>query len=520
MERLRHFGKAMPFVRHLNWIAAALVTLCAAYLHVLFFLNAGGLWRDEVDLVHLSLLPSLSEVWRKLPHDSCPILMHLVVRAWSAAGFGNTDSALRVLGLYVGLFLLLAFWLSSWSMRKGAPLLAVTLAGLNLTIIRAGDSLRGYGVGSALAVLTLALIWRLSCRPSLTTFFCAVAVAVLSVHTLYQNAFLLFAASCGGFVLCTMERRWRDMLPIFAVGGAAAVSLMPYVPLIASAHWYDIYKVGFRFSYGWKQLSEALGSPLTGFTWVWVALWIGAVTTAISVLFWRRDRRPERIRGLVLFAGTSMVLGAAAYAVFLKLVQLPTHTWHYVPLMAFSAVCFDAVVLAAWRWMRPAAMILAVVTSSTAFLFELPAVKCRQTNVDLIAGGLSSEVTPNDYVIVYPFYCGVTFERYYKGRASWTTIPPLEDYTLQRWDLFMAKMQANDPVAPVIDRIASTLQSGNRVWFVGNPLIERSSFNGGVQVSEFLSAHSERSAVVIDPSTSCVNPFENLPVVVTKVWKR
>src|SRR5437899_3928589 len=167
MERLRHFGKAMPVVRHLNWIAAALVTLCAVYLHVLFFLNAGGLWRDEVDLVHLSLLPSSSELWQNLPHDSCPILMHLVVRVWSSAtSLGNTDPGLRVLGLYVGLFLLLAFWFASWTMRKGAPLLAVTLAGLNMTMIRAGDSLRGYGRGSALALLTLALIWRLARRPS------------------------------------------------------------------------------------------------------------------------------------------------------------------------------------------------------------------------------------------------------------------------------------------------------------------------------------------------------------------
>src|SRR3954453_5213660 len=167
MEHLRHLGQATPVLRHLNWIAAVLVTLCAVYLHVLFFLNAGGLWRDEVDLVHLSLLPSLSGVWQNLQHDSCPLLMHLAVRAWSAAGFGSTDSSLRVLGLYVGLFLLLAFWFASWTMRRGAPLLAITLAGLNVTMVRAGDSLRGYGLGSALAVLTLALIWRLTCRPSL-----------------------------------------------------------------------------------------------------------------------------------------------------------------------------------------------------------------------------------------------------------------------------------------------------------------------------------------------------------------
>ncbi len=519
MERLRHLGQATPVLRHLNWIAAVLVTLCAVYLHVLFFLNAGGLWRDEVDLVHLSLLPSVSEVWQNLLHDSCPILMHLVVRGWSAAGLGNTDPVLRVLGLYVGVFLLLAFWFASWTMRNGAPLLAVTLAGLNVTIIRAGDSLRGYGLGSALAVLTLAVIWRLTCRPSLAAFSCAVVLAVLSVHSLYQNAFLLFAACCGGFVVCAVERRWRDTLPIFAVGAAAAVSLLPYIPLIASAHWYVIFKAGFRFSYGWTQLSEATGSPLTIFTWVWVALWIGATAAAIFVLLWRRDRLPERVRGLILFAGTSLALAAAGYALFLKLAALPTHPWHYVPLMAFSAVCLDAIFFRAWRWARPAAMILAALTISAAFLFELPAVKCRQTNVDLIAARVSSEVAPNDYVIVYPFYCGTTFNRYYKGAASWTTLPPLEDYTLQRWDLFKAKIETKDPIAPVIDGIASTLQSGNRVWFVGNPSAERYWPNWGVQVTQFLSAHGRSFSVVMPPSTNCVNPFENLPVFVATGWK-
>src|SRR6266581_2631895 len=333
MARLRHFGQATPVLRYFNWAIAALVTLCATYLHVLFFLNAGGLWRDEVDLVNLSLLPSVSGVWQNLPHDSCPILMHLVVRAWSAAGFGNTDPSLRVLGLYVGLFLLLTFWLASWAMRGGAPLLAVTLAGLNLTMVRAGDSLRGYGLGSALAVMALASIWRLTCRPSLAAFSCAVAAAVLSVQCLYQNAFFVFAACCGGFVLCAVERRWRDTLPIFAVGAAAAVSLLPYVPLIVRAQdWYIICKVGLHFSHGWKQLAVATGSPLTVFTWVWVALWIGALAAAICVLFWRRARLPDRVWGLVLFSGTSLVLGAAGFAFFLMLAEFATHPWYYVPL--------------------------------------------------------------------------------------------------------------------------------------------------------------------------------------------
>src|SRR5206468_12125007 len=236
---------------------------------------------------------------------------------------------------------------------------------------------------------------------------------------------------------------------------------------------------------------------------------ISALAAAISVLFWRRDRLPDRVRGLILFAGTSLVLAAAGFAFFLKVAALPTQPWYYVPLMAFSAVCLDTIFLAAWRWARPAAMILPILTIATTFVFELPSVICRQTNVDFIAAQLSTQVTPNDYVIVHPWYCGVTFSRYYKAAASWTTLPPLEDYTLQRYDLLKAKMQRKDPIAPVIDRITSTLQSGNRVWLVGNlpfteePLPEiRPAPNNpwgwrdppyssywGVQVTQFLSAH-------------------------------
>src|SRR5437879_4868949 len=85
---------------------------------------------------------------------------------------------------------------------------------------------------------------RTTCRPSLAAFSFAVAVAVLSVQALYQNAVFVFAACCGGFMLCAVERRWRDTLSISAVGVAAAISLLPYIPLIARAHWYVIYKVG------------------------------------------------------------------------------------------------------------------------------------------------------------------------------------------------------------------------------------------------------------------------------------
>ena len=42
MTCLPQFRPATPVLRYSDWIAAALVTLSATYLHVLFLLNAGG----------------------------------------------------------------------------------------------------------------------------------------------------------------------------------------------------------------------------------------------------------------------------------------------------------------------------------------------------------------------------------------------------------------------------------------------------------------------------------------------
>ena len=99
-------------------------------------------------------------------------------------------------------------------------------------------------------------------------------------------------------------------------------------------------------------------------------------------------------------------------------------------------------------------------------------------------------------------------------------------------------LAVKDPIAPVIDRITSTLQSGNRVWLVGNIPFDQGllpeihpaphnpwgwreppySFYWGVQVTQYLSAHCRCSAVGIAPSTNWVNPFENLPVLVVTGW--
>ena len=99
--------------------------------------------------------------------------------------------------------------------------------------------------------------------------------------------------------------------------------------------------------------------------------------------------------------------------------------------------------------------------------FALPQAAQRQTNIDQIAGRLHAHAGPEDFVIVYPWYCGVTFQYYYHGQTPWTTLPALADHRLHRYDLLAEKLAASAPIQDVLDRALRTVASGHVLWIVG-----------------------------------------------------
>ena len=524
-----------------EWILAVCATVAAILLHVIFLTHAGGLWRDEAGFVRLATLPSLHDTWGMLTHDHCPILLPSIIRGWCALGWGETDFGLRILGFIIGLLLLAAFWLASRIMRRGVPLLPLALAALNVTIIRSGDSLRSYGLGCALNVLTLALLWRVARKPTFANVVLGALAAVCSVQCLYQNAFFVLAACSGGIVVCARGHRWRDTLWLLGLGLLAAASLVPYVPNILKAQeWYVLEKAGFDFSMGWKNFSTAVGFQLPGLNWLWLALCLSAMGMSLPVASPRAQPVSDSAhRDLILFGAVALVVGVASFIIFLKLADLPTQPWYYLPLMVFVAMCLDAILPGCHHWARLAVTALATVATIASLLFGTPALECRQTNVDIIASRLIKEAAPNDYIIVHPWYFGVSFERYYQGAAPWNTLPPLEDHGLHRYDLVKAKMQMENPIQPVLDKIALTLQSGNRVWVIGfipishtpppdlnpapnNPWSwydESYSQIWGAKVGYFIASHASQGAVVTIPSGRCVSADEDLPVVLIAGWQ-
>ena len=458
-----------------TWLArteqalALLATGVAVALHVRLFVCAGPLWRDEINTVAVAAQPTLAATWRLLERESFPVLPYVLLRVWSGLRLG-TDSGLRAFGLIVGLSTVAALW---WSRRRfGAapPLLALVLFALNPVVVRWGDSVRGYGLGQLAVVLAFPLVFAAVRRPRPLTAGLAVLAAVAAVQTVYQNSVLVLAICVGGAALACAWGRPRRAALALGIGAAAALSLLPYLGVMERARAFRLIGVegataGHLASVFWRALGAEIGlgwpGRLRALGWI-----VGAAAALATVAL--RSPAPSRRRMPALYA--LMVLGIAvpAQLLFLLHVGFPTTPWYSLSLLALMAVALEAMLQIASPAVRRGRLVLAVAILVLATPSAFESLGLRQTNVDLAAAALA-DASRDDFVVVSPWFLGVSFNRYYTGAAPWATIPPLADTSVHRTDLLARQLQAEDPVGPLLARIETTLRAGHRVYWVGLP---------------------------------------------------
>src|SRR6476659_385275 len=208
-------------------ILAVIGTLVAIYLHVLFDMNAGALWRDEVSTLEVATMRTFAEMWANLSFESFPSLFFVIRRLFAGVPASVSDGSLRVFGTAIGLLVLVAVWLNARWLRLGFPLITLALIGFNPMVIRYGDSIRAYGLGILLTLLTIGAIWRLIESFTLRRVIVVLVIAVLSVQSVYYNAVLLFALCLTAATVMLRRRQIVQALTVLAIGGVAAASLLP-----------------------------------------------------------------------------------------------------------------------------------------------------------------------------------------------------------------------------------------------------------------------------------------------------
>ena len=385
----------------------------------------------------------------------------------------------------------------------------------------------------------------------------------------------------------TAERRRAGRRVAFVamnVGFAAAVSLLPYaVPLMAARAW----SVVVVYHPGLRRIVQMVGATLGPARAAWAALAVLAVAATAWMLAGRcgpsgsqqgdtpgqaasdaaapgstgaevtkiplpsppspsppspSEDRPGA-NAVRLFAALALVLGIAAQLLFQKFLGYTPRAWYDLPLLALVACALEPLVAALCHapLARLARVALAIVLAAAMLPYELPRLRLRMTNADLVARRLASAAAPDDLVLVSPWYYGVSFNRYYRGPASWMTMPDLPDHDVHRYDLLKARLAAPHPIDDVLATVQRTLSGGHRVWLVGQlrlpppgqappvlppapaspagwhdfPYVE----SWALQLGAMLRAHAGTLARVPVPSPDPVSPLENMTLAVADGWR-
>jgi hypothetical protein len=541
-------------VRKLEWGTGALLGLLVLWAHGLRLVHAGGLWRDEAALAHLATLPSLGAVWRLLARDSVPILAPLAIRTYvGIAGAG--DQALRGFGMAVGLAVAAALWLAARSTGRSLPLLSLALVGANAAFVVFGDSLRGYGLGSLFMLLSFTALGRLLAYPGPGTATAALVAALGAVHSLFGNAVLVGALCSAAAIAAMWQGRRRVAAAALGVGIAAGLSLLPYAATLKEAR-----SASLLMSHAvspWlivRVLAATLG-PVA-------AAWLVLLGLGLAGVAWRlaapagpeaRDARDGAVQEarvsrsrddtLRLFSALVIVLGVAGQLLFLAFLRFTPRAWYDLPLIALVGGALEPLVAGFCRtpWTRLARVALALALAATQLPAALPRLRMRMTNADLVARRLAVAAAGGDLVVVSPWHFGISFDRYYRGPATWMTLPQVADHQTHRHDLLMARLAARHPIDDVLQGVRRTLAGGHRVWLVGElrlpppgrqpPILPPApatawgwddlpyGISWELQLGALLRDHAASLQEVPVPSADPISPLEHMPLAVADGWR-
>ncbi|MEY2499386.1 MAG: mannosyltransferase [Verrucomicrobiota bacterium] len=447
--------------RRIELIVATALTFVLLGAHLAHLFYAGPLWRDEIASLNFATKPSWSDFWAAFSLDIFPGLFFLLLRGWHAI-VGDDDFKLRILGCLIGMALVAAFWINARLTRRKTPIVTLLLFGFCPTLLIWGDTLRAYGLGVLGITLCFGLFWRVIERPGAWEIALATLVALVSVQSIYTNALLVFACGMAAVAVAVRRRQWGRAGIVLAIGGVAALSLLPYVGFLrGSSGWASLYRVGFPISASLQMLSAALLGPANALLWTWILLVTAGFLSAIFL-----QPRFAECRDSAFYALVAAVLAFVVTMTYFRVVGWGTNIWYYLPMLAVMSASIDLL----WDFrhhlrlvpLARAALTLLVLVITFPTLYG--ATLTRLSNLDLISDIIAKRATPGDLVIVYPYVDAVSFKRYYHGPIEWMTIPTVAHLPLQHPDDLLDELRRPDAIVPALDKIRRTLQSDHKVW--------------------------------------------------------
>ena len=516
---------------------AILLSALALFLLIVRMTHAGALWRDEAATVQLAEMPTLHDVAANFQHEAFPLPFPLLIRSYIGL-FGGSDASLRCFGFVVGMLVLAVAWFNSRTFADRGPLLFLALMGCHTAFLVWGTSVRGYGLGIALILLTLGLVAKALREPTRRDAINATVAAVASVQILLNSWPLIGAIAMAAFLVFLLERKFREARWVCVCATVPVLSFLPYLKSYLGADWTIVLKFPVTISSLWEKFQGALAGDYQTIALLWETVVVLFLLKAVFFLWSARyghtaaELRPVRF---ILFF---VLLSIVAYGAFLKILSYATRPWYYLPLICCVAGAVDIMGGAITRmlWLRVVRIIIAL---ALVILIQLTKNPLRDpfTNIDAVARNLEKEAAPNDLIVVNPWHYGPSFYRYYHGPTRWITSPSISEHRIHRYDLMKAKVMEDDPLSEVRSAIRETLQSYHRIWIVGGarppeeglpatlgrPPNSELGWAGyvsfwSIELGTFLSEHVAAGELVMAPPPNRIRA-ENIPLLVGRGWQ-
>ena len=539
-EQQRRRAPRTRSIDRLEWSIAAVVSALVLVLLIVRTTHAGALWRDEAESIQSAQM-SLVEMAQNIKFTSFPILFPILVRGYTSL-FGASDASLRCFGLVVGISFLGAIWFCLRRLTGEIPFLSLAIIGLNANFLVNGTSLRGYGLGSVLAVLAFAFTAKLLLEQSRANVALAFVACLVSMQCLFFNGALVaaMAVSATAVLLIRGSTRWAGLLIAAAI--VCGLSYGPYLLQFITEGRSARLMQERTFGLLWQRFLDGLGESSTRAPVIWLAvicfLLIGGVWRLLVIL--RKDQRTEQ--ELLLFGVLVIALSIIAYCALLRVLPRDPEPRYFLALTCVIAAVADLLWAKLPRpyWLRLARLAL-MITAMIMLPFGIwPKLVQAESNANVVAETVEKNAGRDDLIVVNPWSFGVSFNWYYHGAPRWMSVPVLNDHRIHRYDLLENKMRSFLPLEDVKEEMSKTLRSGNRVWFVGQaelppygeaPLVLQRApdpeFGWSIaayrkawsqQIGLFILLHVQRTVQEVTPE-SLVNEREHMMLYQFEGWK-
>lgn len=450
----------------------AAIVVAALVLAAVFAWCAGGFWRDEANELEMASR-TLPDLWASLHLDSFPLASFLFFKLWLLiTPHGAQELVFRVLGGMIFLAIVLLVRANVRALSQGHSVLFLAFFVLNPYVVRYASGIRPYGL-SAIFLLTALLFLGRFVRGArrrdlwLGTLFC-----FLGVHCHYSNVVLLLCLMLGTAVACLVGGDKKAAVTSLLAGLIVLATLLVYLPVLAEARYWTVLVQS--NTPNWASMGERIKTffgvlpPSLGGIALYGALLLGCLTWAVATIFRRQSSLSlKKTTWFALLAGLSAPLGLLA---LLAALRSPVAEWYFIPAAALLSVGADVLAshfLESQPILRRPFLLLTGAVSLSLLVTGWPKLQVAQTDIPKIAAHIQAQGGTKDLIVLYPWYYGVTFHRYYHGGAVWQTLPPLADHSIHRYDLLRRQMETEQSLQSLLRQTREALKRGGTVWFVG-----------------------------------------------------